>query len=66
MKAGQRLLAVTRDTSFVSQANNAGLRAALDRQRVEVTQQIDAARLEYKSSVQQINQQIAAQGESRG
>ena len=44
----------------------AGLRAALDRQRVEVTQQIDAARLEYKSSVQQINQQIAAQGESRG
>ena len=67
VKAGQRLLAVTRDTSFVSQANNVqGLRAALDRQRVEVTQQIDAARLEYKSSVQQINQQIAAQGESRG
>lgn len=67
VKAGQRLLAVTRDTSFVSQANNVqGMRAALDRQRIEVTQQIDAARLEYRSSVQQINQQIAAQGESRG
>ncbi|ABC35651.1 HlyD family secretion protein [Burkholderia thailandensis] len=67
VKAGQKLLSVTRDTSFVSQANNVqGMRESIKRQRVEVGQQIDAAKLEYQSTIQQINQQIAAFDESRG
>ncbi|WP_323117958.1 HlyD family efflux transporter periplasmic adaptor subunit [Burkholderia alba] len=67
VKAGQKLLSVTRDTSFVTQTNNVqGMREALKRQRVEVDQQMDAAKLEYQSTIQQINQQIGALAESRG
>ncbi|KVE39947.1 HlyD family secretion protein [Burkholderia sp. TSV86] len=67
VKAGQKLMSVTRDTSFVAQANNAQeMRDSIKRQRVEVNQQMDAAKLEYQSSIQQTNQQIAALSESRG
>ncbi|WDD92389.1 HlyD family efflux transporter periplasmic adaptor subunit [Burkholderia sp. FERM BP-3421] len=67
VRAGDKLLSVTRDTSFVTQVNNVqGMREAIKRQRVEVDQQMDAARLEYRSTLDQINQQIGALGESRG
>ncbi|PCE28728.1 HlyD family secretion protein [Paraburkholderia acidicola] len=66
VRAGDKLMSVTRDTSFVTQTNNVqGMREALKRQRVEVDQQMDAAKLEYRSTIEQINQQIGAFGQSR-
>lgn len=67
VKAGQRLMSVSRNTGFLAlNGNEQEMRATVKRQRIEVDQQISAAKLEYQATLQQEKQQIAALEQSHG